>query len=101
MYPVYGIITSSWYHMISHDLIVGYYSILPFGANNDATAIALMITVMDTIGSLMRNVSTIYCNLIGCFHFMPQGQVQFDYANKTLMIIFFQGVSGCGCDIIG
>ena len=74
---------------------------LSFGFNNDATAIAWMIAVMDTIGSLMRSVSTIYCNLIGCFHFMPQCQVQFDNANKTIMIIFFQEVSGRSCDIIG
>ena len=71
---------------------------LSFGANNDA-AIALMIAVMVTIGSLMRNVSTIYCNLIGCFHFMPQSLVQFGNADKTLMFMFFQGVSGCGCGI--
>ena len=77
-----------------------FFRDLSFGANNDAAAIALMIAIMDTIGSLMRNVSTIYCNLIGCFHFMPQGQVQFDNTNKAMMFMFFQGVSGCGCDII-
>ena len=49
-----------------------FFRDLLFGANNDAAAIALMIAVMDTIGSLMRNVSIIYCNLIGCYHFMPQ-----------------------------
>ena len=77
-----------------------FFRDLSFGANNDAAAIALMIAVMVTIGSLMRNVSTIYCNLIGCFHFMPQGLVQFGNADKTLMFMFFQGVSGCDCDII-
>ena len=48
---------------VSHDVTwsqldsTAFFRDLSFGANNDGVAIALMIAVMDTIGSLMRQVS--------------------------------------------